>query len=168
MKKVCLIVPDLQVSKVIANELLDIGIMNSQIHVLGKALDKIDDAKLLQASLIQTTDLVPSLKRGALLGLILAASIYILFYFTLPKGYHLGNLALIGIVVFGMFFGLWASAMVGIGIKKNVVLAAENEIKQGHYLLMVDVPKERVDSVTEQILKKHADVHIAPSASEFS
>ncbi len=161
MKRLCFVVPTIEKGKTIIQELDDIGVDEAHVHVLGKDVALLERAKVHQASVLQTTDLIPALKRGGLISVVLMVCIYGLFEATMPAGIHMSALGIAGIVAFSLFFGLWASAMIGIGIPNSLVEMHEKDIEDGRYLLMVDVPKTRVEKVQKKILDAHPDISMA-------
>ena len=160
-KRISLILPTLALTHKLAKELEYAGITESHIHVFGKHLDKIENAHLHSANVLQTTDIVPAAKRGLLLGVILSVGIFCLFYFSLPAGVSLSFLPILCMLIFGLLFGAWASAMIGIGIPSKVIESAQPEIQAGHYLMMVDVPVAREYELLLKIQKNYPQGHIA-------
>ncbi len=154
----------LGVTRKLVSELEQVGIADSHVHVVAKHPDWVEQAHLHNASIFHTTNLLPALKIGSLLAALLVMVIYALFYFFLPET-KITSLGILGIVGFGFMFGLWASALIGFGIKRGVVAATENAVKLGHYLVMIDVSAGRAKEVSDRILSQHADVILASDAS---
>lgn len=67
-------------------------------------------------------------------------------------------------------FGAWAATMIGVGIPNVRLKRFEHAIESGELLMMVDVPKGRVEEI-ETLVKSHhpeADVEgTAPTIRAF-
>ena len=161
MKRLFFLVPDLQTTREVAQEMEDTGIGESHVHVMGQRVDQLNRAHLHPASVVQTTDLIPALRRGAVLGLCLSAAIYVLFSLMLPDEIQISGLGIIAIVMLGVGFGVWASGMIGIGIKNEIIERYENYVKEGHYIVVVDVPNEREKEVANEVIRLHPNARLA-------
>lgn len=161
MKRLFFLVPDLKTTREVAQEMEDSGIGESHVHVMGQHVDQINRAHLHPTNVVQTTDLVPALRRGALLGIVLSITIYVLFSLMLPENVRIPGLGIFAIISFGVCFGIWASGMIGIGIKNQIIEKYENYVKTGHYIVVVDVPNDRENEVTNQVIQMHPNTKLA-------
>ena len=59
----------------------------------------------------------------------------------------------------GGIIGAWASGMIGSDVINSRVKPFEKAIQRGEILLMVDVPKEQVDDISNMITKHHPEAH---------
>lgn len=164
MKRLFFLVPDLKSTKSISKEMEQVGVLDSQIHVVGAHPQELDKAHIHQASLLQTSDLVPAIKRGALLGVFIGFAILGLFSLVLPASVVIPNYAIGIIFVFGILFGIWVSGMIGVGIKNPTVEKYEKYVNSGHYVMMVDVPKEREHELVSRVVRHHPGTHLAKEA----
>jgi hypothetical protein len=161
MKRLFFLVPDMQTTREVAQEMEDNGVGESHVHVMGQKVDQLNRAHLHPTNVVQTTDLVPALWRGAILGVILSGAIYLLFSLMLPMEVNISGLGMFAIIMFGVGFGIWASGMIGIGIKNEIIERYENYVKEGHYIVIVDVPNEREQEVTNQVIQMHPNTKVA-------
>lgn len=161
MKRLFFLVPELQMARDIVHELENIGIRESDIHIVGKNQQALQRAHVPRANIWQTSDLVPALKRGALIGVVLSVAIYVLIKLIVPAHVEIHSLAVAIIALFGVIFGLWASSLIGIGIKHPVIVKYEKYLQRGHYLMMVDSPDEREKELTFRVTKHHPGAKIA-------
>lgn len=161
MKRLFFLVPDLKTTREVAQEMEDNGIGESHVHVMGQRVDQLNRAHLHPANVVQTTDLVPALWRGAILGLVLSAAIYLLFTLMLPAELAIPGIGIFAIIMFGLAFGVWASGMIGIGIKNEIIEKYENYVKSGHYIVVVDVPDNREDEVVKEVTQLHPNTKLA-------
>jgi hypothetical protein len=161
MKRLFFLVPTIKIARDISMELGQVGISEGKIHIVGGAPDIYYEKHLHMASITQTSDLLPALRRGALMGIVLSVVIFLLFYFALPSNIQIHPIALVAMLFFGIGFGLWASGMVGIGIKNPIVEKYEDYVKEGHLIMMVDSPDEREQELTTRIIRHHPGAEIA-------
>ena len=66
MKRIYFLVPNIDVAKLIVNELLIARIEERHIHILAKRDTPLDD--LPEASFLQKSDFIPAMERGLALG----------------------------------------------------------------------------------------------------
>ncbi|MCS5711313.1 hypothetical protein [Candidatus Berkiella aquae] len=160
MKRLFLLVPDLKVTKEIVHELEAIGINDSNVHVMGNASETLKKEHLHEANLIQTTDLIPSLKRGAMIGIALSIVMCSVYAYALTTDGEIHLLVIAILVLFGLLFGAWASSLIGVSVKNPIVEKFNDYIKSGHYIMMVDTPPERESELSSQIISHHHDVKL--------
>lgn len=161
MKRLYFLVPNLKIARDISSELNEIGVTDDKVHIVGGSPEICYEEHLHMASIAQTSNLVPALKRGALFGLILALAIFLIFTIQLPNNLQINGLALLGVLFFGIGFGIWAGGMIGIGVKNPIVEKYEDYVKAGHLLMMVDSPNEREQELTTRIIRHHPGAEIA-------
>ena len=77
-----------------------------------------------------------------------------------------GEPFVVGVVV-GLLIGLagagvgaWVSSMIGISTPSSRLTEFEKAIEAGPLLMMVDVPKDRVDDITTLVRSHHPEAHI--------
>ena len=88
---------------------------------------------------------------------------------ALPTGLVLGGGALFAITLAGAGVGALASSMIGSSIGNRRIEQFQEAIERGEFLLMVDVPRDRVEEI-EAIIKKHhpeAECARAPTRTPF-
>lgn len=160
MKRIYFLAPTIESTAAIVDELKEHGITDTQIHVVGKDHHKLQEAHIHEANLLQTTDLVKSLEKGAIAGGtvgILAGLAAVTFP---PAGVVLGGGAILGLGLFGTGFGAWVSSMIGISIPDRVVEKYEKAIEAGELLMMVDVPKQDEEKFKKLIKSHHPEAEI--------
>ncbi len=77
-----------------------------------------------------------------------------------PAGLVLGGDALPGIALAGSGFGAWLSTMIGVSVPNSHHRKFEEAVKQGELLMLVNVPKARVEEIEEMVKQHHNDVDI--------
>lgn len=158
MKRLYFLIPDITIAKSIVDDLLQANVEEKHIHAIAKEGIHLDE--LPEASLLQKSDLIPALERGAALGGvsgILAGMFAVSFP---PAGVVLGGGTLLGITVAGAGIGAWVSSMIGIDFKNTQLKGFEAAIHDGQILMLVDVAKDRVEEITKLIQTIHPEVYI--------
>ncbi|MBS1212235.1 MAG: hypothetical protein H6R26_851 [Proteobacteria bacterium] len=155
MKRIYFLVPELDVVNKIVDELLLARVEERHMHILAKRGTPLGD--LPEASVFQKTDFIPAMERGLALGGItgtLAGIVALAF----PGGPVVGGGAIIlGGALAGAGMGTWLSGMVGLSIGNSRLKPYEEAIEQGKFLVMVDVPRDRVEDIHERIRKHHPE-----------
>lgn len=161
MKRFFFLVPDLKTTQVILDDLKTHGIEESHVHVVGEKSDDIEKAHVKEATLIQTSDLLPSLKRGALMGLAFSIILCALYYFILEKHFGTNPLIFLGLAAFGLIFGCWASSLIGVSVENPIIEKFDDYVKDGHYIMMVDTTSSNEIHLTNKLVRSHPGTKIA-------
>jgi len=134
-RRLYFLLPDVNSTKIIHNELLLARIEERNMHVLAR--DDISLAGLPEASLLEKSDLIHGLQLGFIVGgftgTVLAISIY-LFGMIVP-GWE--TISMVGIIVGGAFFGSWTSSMVAINMQNTRLKEFMKDVNSGQILYMV-------------------------------
>ncbi len=151
MRRIYFLVPDIDTTKKIVDELLLARIDERHIHVLGKRGANLEH--LPEATFLQKTDFIPALEQGISLG---AATGLLcgLVALALPTGLVLGGGAVFAITLAGAGLGGLMSSMVGSSVGNRRINQFQEAMEKGELLVMVDVRRDRVEEV-ETIIKKH-------------
>jgi hypothetical protein len=156
MKRIYFLVPNIEITKKIVDDLLLARVNEGHIHVLAKRDTPLDD--LPAASFLQKSDFIPALAQGTMVGGLVG------IVFGLSAVIILGSLKLNGVMVLvsailGAGFGAWVSSMVGSSIGSRRLKQFAQAIENGDFLMMVDVPSQRVESVEQLVKDKHPRAH---------
>ena len=158
MRRIYFLLPDVDVARKIVDELLLSRIAEKDIHVIAK--EGTEMADLPEASLAQKSDVIPAFERGIAVGGatgLLAGVAAVTFP---PAGLVLGGGALLGIALAGTGFGALMSTMIGVSAPNSRHAQFEEAIKNGELLMLVDVPKARVDEIEELVKQHHPEADI--------
>ena len=160
MRRLYFLIPTIESAKTIVDELLLARVDQRHIHIAAADHHALIEANLPEANLLQESDFVPAVERGLAIGGatgILAGVAAV----ALPGiGLALGGGAILGIGLAGAGLGAWVSSMIGISAPSSRLTEFEDAIKQGGLLMMVDVPKQRVDEITDLIKQHHPEAEI--------
>lgn len=150
-KRIHFLVPNIETTRLIVDELSAAGVQERHIHVLAKRDTPLED--LPEATFLQKTDFLPALEQGAAIGGI-TGMLAGLVAVALPTGLVLGGGAVLAISLVGAGLGAWWSSLIGASVGNRRVRDYEAALERGELLVMVDAPKERVEEV-EAMVKKH-------------
>ena len=151
MRRIYFLVPDIETTHKIVDELRSEGIEDRHMHVLAKRDTPLTD--LPEASEFQKTDFIPALERGAALGAstgLIAGLVGLRF-----AGFAIAGGPILGVLVFGATIGAMMSGLSGLQVGNSKVKQYQEAIEKGELLVMVDLPKERIDDISKVIVKHH-------------
>lgn len=157
MKRIYFLVPDIDVVKVIVDELLSALVERRHIHILAKRGTPLDD--LQKIPVYSQADFPPSTERGLAIGAI-TGTLAGIAALAFPGGRVFGGEAIIlGCALAGAGMGNWLSRLRGGDIGYSRLNLYEHDIEQGRFLLMVDVPKNRIPEMLKRIRKHHPEAN---------
>ena len=160
MRRLYFLIPDTDSAKVIVDELLLARIEERHIHIAAKDHHALTEAHLPEANLLQESDFIPAVERGLAVGGATGILAGIAAVVVPGVGLALGGGAILGIGLAGAGVGAWVSSMIGISTPSSRLAEFEKSIEEGQLLMMVDVPKERVDEISTLVRKHHPEAHI--------
>ncbi|HQS58051.1 MAG: DUF1269 domain-containing protein [Gallionellales bacterium 35-53-114] len=153
MKRLYFLVPKIDMAKKIVDELLLQRIDINHIHVLSKRGTLMDN--LPEASYLQKSDFVPALEQGLLTGGFtgFVAGVVAL---TLTGESLLSGGALLVATLVGAVFGAFVSSLLGSSVGNRQIRQFDEAINEkGAFLMMVDIPRERIAEIEQAILKQN-------------
>jgi hypothetical protein len=167
-RRLYFLLPNVARARQVVDELLLARIDDHHIHVVAKEGSPLGD--LPQANLLQRSDFIHGVEIGLSVGGatgIVAGLVAIAFP---PEGIVLGGWTLLVTALAGALIGAWVAGMIGTDIPNSQLREFEAAVAEGQILMMVDVPKDSVETVTKMIRKHHpeADMHgIEPTIPAF-
>jgi len=153
-KRLYFLLPNVANAKTVVDELLISRIDDHHIHVMAKSGIDLED--LPEASLFQKSDFVHSIETGMVVGGLTGLLGGAIAIAALQLSSTMG-LVVLGFTVFGAGFGVWVSGMIGSSIKNTRLKGFEQAMDEGKILIMVDVPVEKIEPITEKI-KTHKHI----------
>ncbi|MBA1148979.1 DUF1269 domain-containing protein [Ectothiorhodospiraceae bacterium WFHF3C12] len=158
MRRIYFLLPDVETARKVVEELLLSHVEERHMHLVAREGTTLEG--LPEAGLAQTSDLIPSLEKGATVGGAAGAVAGLVAVTVPPAGIVLGGGAVLALTVAGAGFGAWMSSMLGVDTPNSQIRRFQEAIDEGQILMMVDVRKDRVREVEEVIRSHHADVKI--------
>lgn len=167
-RRLYFLLPNVARARQVVDELLLARIDDHHIHVMAR--DGTDLRDLPEANLLQRSDFVHGIEIGLSVGGatgILAGLVAIAFP---PGDIELGGWTLLVTALAGAIIGAWVAGMIGTDIPNSQLREFEAAVSAGQILMLVDVPKDKVENVTNMIKKHHpeADMHgVEPTIPAF-
>jgi hypothetical protein len=158
MRRIYFLLPTTQCAHTIVSELLLNRIEWRHIHVIAHHSVRLDD--LPQATLAQSSDLLHALTRGTAAGCATGMLTGLVAMAFPPAGLTIAGGAVIALTLAGAGFGAWTATMIGVDVPNTRLKRFEAAIERGELLMMIDVPKERVEEIEEMIKSHHAEADI--------
>lgn len=158
MRRIYFLLPSAQCAKMIIGELLLKRIEWRHIHVIANHNVALED--LPEATLAQRTDLLPALARGTATGCATGMLTGLVALVFPPAGLTIAGGAVVAITLAGAGFGAWAATMIGVDVPNTRLKRFEEAIERGQLLMMIDVPRDRVEEIEEMVKLHHAEAGI--------
>lgn len=157
-RRIYWLLPDVHSARRTMDDLLLARIAEPHIHFVAR--EDIDTTGLHAANVLQTSDVIRAAQVGlvvgggvgALMGLLTAV-----FFPIVGDSPQWGMAAVLGVL--GALVGLWASSMIGASTPSQRLKRFAPAVEQGQVLLMVDVPRSRVDEVEALLERAHPEGH---------
>lgn len=160
MRRLYFLIPSVDSAKTIVDELLLARVEARHIHIAAADHHALTEANLPEANLLQESDFVPAVERGLAIGGATGIIAGIAAVAIPGAGLVLGGGAILGIGLAGAGVGAWISGMIGISAPSSRLKEFETAIAEGQLLMMVDIPKARVDEITTAVKQHHPEAHI--------
>lgn len=158
MKRLYFLLPNVETARGVVHELLLNHVEERHMHLVAR--DGIPLEELPEAGEFQKSDLIPAAEKGLTAGGITGAIAGLVAVTIPPAGLILGGGAVLATTVAGAGFGAWASSMVGAGFPSSRLEKFQESLEAGEILMLVDVPKRRVDEIEQLIRSHHQDAEI--------
>jgi hypothetical protein len=153
MRRIYFLVPDIATTHKIVDELRSEGIEDHHIHILAKRDTPLED--MPEAGMSIKTDFIPALERGAALGGttgLLAGLVGLRF-----AGFAIAGGPILGIILAGATIGSLMGGLAGMNSGNSRLKEYEQAVEQGELLVLLDIPKDRIETITQLIAKHHPE-----------
>ena len=154
-KRLYFMLPDFESARSMLNEMLLARIEERHIHFLAKRGTLPDD--LPEATVLQKTDMVHGAELGLVIGGAVGALAGIGVVLMPPAGVSLQLVTILLTALFGGFFGVWVSSMVGTQVPNSRLKIFQADIERGQVLMMVDVPLGKIADIRELARRRHPE-----------
>jgi hypothetical protein len=157
-RRIYWLLPDVASARRTVDDLLLARISERHIHFVAK--EGTDMTGLHEANLLQTSDLIRSAEAGLCIGIATGAILGAVLAVGFPIVGDKPQWGLIGVLaIVGAVFGAWASSMIGIATPSDRLKRFQPAIEAGQLLLMVDVPRSRVQEIEQRLQSLHPEAH---------
>jgi len=158
-RRVYWLLPNLASAKRTMDDLFLACIGERHIHFVAR--EDADMTGLHAANLLQTSDLIRAAQMGLVLGGAVGALLGIVaaVYFPIVGDQPQWGIAAV-LAMLGGAFGAWSASMIGASTPSHRLKRFESAIEQGQILLMVDVPRSRVDEIEARLQAQHPEARL--------
>lgn len=160
MRRLYFLVPTIDSAKSVVDELLLGRVEERHIHIVAKDDAHLERTNLPEATLLQKSDFIPAIERGIAVGGATGLLAGIAAVTFPPAGLILGGGAILGISLAGAGVGAWVSGMIGVSTPNSQLEEFEKAIEEGQLLMIIDIPKARVEEISEMVKKHHPEAEI--------
>jgi hypothetical protein len=153
MKRHYYISDDLDDLEVVERDLESAGVTTPQIHVLSEDDAGLDEHHLHKVEAVLKKDVVHGTELGALVGVVAAAAVLAIAYFSgLTETYTWVPAIFLAVILLG--FCTWEGGLIGIQEPHVDFKRFQDDLKAGRHVLFVDVDAEQ-----EETLRNIVDQH---------
>ena len=152
MRRIYFLSPDLAVTKNVVNDLLHARIDEKHVHIIAKRNTPLEN--LPEANLLQKSDFIPAIEQGIAIGGTTGMLAGLVAIMLPPASAVVAGGILLASTIAGAGVGAWISGMVGMSIGNRRIKEFEDAIEAGKFLVLADVPANRVEEIEERI-KQH-------------
>jgi hypothetical protein len=149
MRRIYFLVPDVPAAKRVVDDLLLARIEERHLHVIARRGTPLED--LPEASLLQKSDFIPAVQRGAVLGWSVGLIAGLVGVALPPAGPVIAGGLVLATSLAGAGVGAWLSGMVGMSVGNTRIKEFETAIEAGHVLVLADVPRDRVEELEARV-----------------
>ncbi len=160
MKRHYYITDDLGDLEVVASELEESGVTTPQMHVLSDNDGDVEKHNLRNVEAVLKKDVVNSMIRGALIGVLASIAVLAIAYFLGFAHTAAGWMPFIFLAVVILGFCTWEGGFLGIQSPHHQLKRFENALKKGKHVFFVDVDPEQ-ESLLTRVLQGHT--HLKPA-----
>jgi hypothetical protein len=149
------LLPDAASARKVMDDLLLARIEERHVHFIARAGAPMEG--LHEANILHTSDVVHGFQRGALIGAALGCAGGLLLAYTVvtDQSWHVATVVLASLV--GALFGAWTSSLVGAAVPNSRHKGFAQDIAEGKFLLIVDVPEHKVQEVHDLLARIHPE-----------
>jgi hypothetical protein len=158
-RRIYWLLPDLASARRTMDDLLLARIAEQHMHFVAK--EDADMSGLHAANVLQTSDVIRAAQVGLVIGGAVGALLGVVaavFFPIVGEEPQWGIAAVLAIL--GGAFGAWSSSMIGVSTPSHRLKRFESAIEEGQILLMVDVPRSRVDEIEARLQALHPEARL--------
>lgn len=157
-RRIYWLLPTLASARRTMSDLLQARIEERHIHFVAR--DGADMDGLHAANVLQTSDVVRAAQLGLVLGAVTGAVAGVLAELVYPLSGGSPQPAVAAVLaIVGAPIGAWAASLVGVSVPSRRLARFQHALQTGQLLLMLDVPRSRVDEIETMLEAAHPEGH---------
>ncbi len=155
-RRLYFLLPDVKRARGMFKDLLLARVEERHVHFLAREGTSLKD--LPEATLLQRSDAIHGLGVGLIAGGTAGAVTGLAMLVFPPMG-MVANYGLILVTsLVGACIGVWVAGMIATDVPNSHLSRFRHDVARGKILAMVDVPKSRMDEVTELVHRHHPEI----------
>lgn len=154
-RRLYFMLPSVASAEKTANDLLLARIEDKRMHFMAEPGTHL--GSLHEAGYGLRNDVLRGAEVGLISGGLFGLVVGIVLYAIQPVGIVLQPVIVLAMAVLFAVLGAWFSSMIGIALPNSQLSQFEEEITQGKVLLIIDVPRGRVDEIRSLIGRTHPE-----------
>ena len=151
---------DLDDLETLEQELESSGVATPQIHILSQNDADVEHHNLHEVEAVLKKDIVHSMERGAIIGVILATAVLALAYFAGWTASTAGWIPFIFLAIVLLGFCTWEGGLFGIQEPHYQFKRFQTALSQGRHVFFVDISKQQ-EAALESITNNHPRLEAA-------
>ena len=152
-RRIYFVLPDADTAHEVEKALLLAHIDDRHMHFLAQDESGLSDLPLADFS--QRSDIIPGMEHGLLIGGLAGAALGAIYALLPSLGFASGTGMVLVLTIVGAIMGVWISGMIGISAPNSRLKRFQKALEKGQILLMVDVPKDRVEEISMLVQRHH-------------
>jgi len=158
-RRIYWLLPDVLSARRTMDDLLLARIAEQHLHFIAR--EGTDMTGLHPANILQTSDVIRAAQSGLVLGGVVGALVGGIAAWYFPVVGNEPQWGLVAVLaVVGALIGAWSSSMIGVSAPSHRLARFTPAIEAGQILLMVDVPRSRVDEIEQTLQALHPEAHL--------
>jgi len=158
-RRLYFLLPDIETARKVVEKLLLARVTEHDMYVVAR--EDAHTRDLPEAGVGQTSDLAASAERGVAAGGVTGVLAGLTAMAFPPAGIAIGGGIVAATGLAGAGFGAWMSSMIGIRHNNARIQEYEQAIADGQVLMMVDIPKDRIDEIEHTVKDNYPKAEIA-------
>jgi hypothetical protein len=154
-RRLYFVLPDFDSARKTANDLLLARIEDRHMHFLGRR--GTDLGELHEAGVAHKSDLVHGGELGAAVGGGLGLLAGVLLLLSPPGDFQPRLAVILATTLGGVLLGFWIGSLVGASVPNSRLTQFAGDMERGAILLMVDVPRQRIEEIRELVARRHPE-----------
>lgn len=158
-RRIYWLLPDLDSARRTMDDLLLARIAVQRMHFVAR--EDADITGLNPANVLQTSDVIRAAESGLVIGGLVGAivgGVAAWFFPVVGSSPQWGMVAVLAVV--GALIGAWSASMIGASTPSHRLERFETAVRAGRILLMVDVPRARVEEIEARLQRLHPEARL--------
>ena len=148
-RRLYFLLPDIKSAKAVFRKLLLARIEDRHVYFMAKEGVALND--LPEATMLQKSDELHGLALVLVVGGATGALAGVVALMFPPSGLAMGLGVILAMSVIGAIVGIWVSGMIASDVPNTRLKPFVKEIERGKILMMVDIPKDQVEEISDMI-----------------